>query len=72
MNVRVAAEVPDERGAFQPPVVPQAVAAEITDAGLAGLKGLTNLGSLNLENTQVTDAGVAELRKALPNCSIRY
>jgi len=34
------------------------------------LKGLTKLQGLNLGNTQVTDAGVAELQKALPNCEI--
>ena len=34
------------------------------------LKGLTNQGSLNLENTQVTAAGVAELKQALPSCKI--
>jgi len=35
------------------------------------LKGLTNLQSLYLDGTnKVTDAGVADLRKALPNCEI--
>jgi len=34
------------------------------------LKGLTNLQTLNLRSTQVTDAGVAELQKVLPNCKI--
>jgi hypothetical protein len=28
------------------------------------------LQELTLSNTKVTDAGVAELQKALPNCSI--
>jgi len=35
------------------------------------LAGLTALESLWLTGTQVTDAGVAELQKALPNCGIR-
>ena len=52
----------------------------ITDAGLAHLKGMTNLQALDLSRTrklktldlagQITDAGVADLRKALPNCKI--
>ena len=33
------------------------------------LKGLTNLQKLYLP-TKVTDAGIAELKKALPKCSI--
>jgi len=45
---------------------------KITDAGLVYLKGLTNLTFLTLSK-EVTDAGVAELQKALPNCVIsRY
>ena len=43
---------------------------QITDAGLVHLKGLTGLQTLNLAGTKVTDAGVAELKKALPNCEI--
>ena len=42
----------------------------ITDAGLVHLKGLTNLLTLILTDTQVTYAGVADLKKALPNCNI--
>jgi len=34
------------------------------------LKGLTGLLTLGLRNTKVTDAGVAELKKALPKCQI--
>jgi uncharacterized protein (DUF433 family) len=33
----------------------------LTDAGLANLKGLTNLSKLSLVRTQVTDAGVKVL-----------
>jgi len=36
------------------------------------IPGLTNLERLELYDTQVTEAGVAELRKALPNCSIKF
>ena len=43
---------------------------QITDAWLVHLAGLTNLEELWLYGTQVTDEGLAELRKALPNCSI--
>ena len=42
----------------------------ITDAGLAHLCGLTNLKQLSVVGTQVTDAGVAELKKASPKCKI--
>ena len=44
--------------------------SDITDAGLVHLKGLTKLQKLFLSSTKVTDAGVAELQKALPNCKI--
>jgi len=33
---------------------------------------MTHLEWLGLANTQVTDAGVAELQKALPNCRIEH
>jgi hypothetical protein len=39
-------------------------------SGLAHLKGLTKLSSLELANTQVTDAGVKQLQQALPNLKI--
>jgi hypothetical protein len=41
-----------------------------TDALLAHLKGLKKLKTLNLRGTQVTEAGVADLRKALPGTQI--
>ena len=41
-----------------------------TDAGLVHLTGLNHLVVLNLEETQVTDAGVAQLEKALPTYDI--
>ena len=46
--------------------------SQITDVGLKELAKMKNLGSLELDKTQVTDAGVAELQKALPNCDIEY
>ena len=42
----------------------------VTDVELEHLKGLTQLRKLDLCGTQVTDAGVAKLQKALPNCKI--
>ncbi|MFH1918384.1 MAG: AAA family ATPase [Planctomycetota bacterium] len=45
---------------------------EVTDAHLVHLKGLTSLRELYFNNTQVTDAGVNELKKALPNCRIHH
>jgi len=44
----------------------------VTDAGLVHLKGLTQLRTLNLSLTQITDAGVAELKKSLPKCEISH
>jgi Leucine-rich repeat (LRR) protein len=45
---------------------------KITDSGLVHLKGLTSLVRLQLgtKNPKVTDAGVADLQKSLPNCKI--
>jgi len=44
---------------------------EFTDAGLVHLKGMTQLQKLDLSGWWITDAGVADLQKALPNCKIR-
>ncbi|MFP6613293.1 MAG: hypothetical protein VB835_13365, partial [Pirellulales bacterium] len=44
----------------------------ITDAGLANLKGLSSLEVLYLYGTQVTDAGVEKLKQALPKCMILH
>jgi len=33
---------------------------------------LKNLRELNLKGTKVTEAGVAQLQKALPNCTIDH
>jgi len=45
---------------------------QVTDNGLVHLKGLTNLVLLEIGGTQVTPEGRAMLRKALPNCVIRW
>jgi hypothetical protein len=42
----------------------------ITDAGLADLRGLRELGYLELFDTRVTDAGARELRTAQPKLKI--
>src|SRR5438552_2461631 len=44
--------------------------AKVTDAGLKELKDLKKLTLLWLRDTKVTDAGVADLQKALPACKI--
>ena len=43
---------------------------EITDKGLKEVAKLKLVNFLNLRNTKTTEAGVAELQKALPNCRI--
>ncbi len=45
-------------------------ADRITDCGLVHLKGLANLLGMYLYRTKVTDAGIAKLKQALPNCGI--
>ncbi|GDY08569.1 hypothetical protein LBMAG52_20550 [Planctomycetia bacterium] len=42
----------------------------MTDVGLKKLAGLKNINDLELANTQVTDAGVMELKLAVPKCQI--
>jgi len=43
----------------------------VTDASIPVLKVMTALKTLNLEKTQISDRGVRELQKALPNCKIK-
>ena len=43
---------------------------QVTDAGLVHLTGLTKLKDLRLVGTQVTDQGVSELQKTLPNVQV--
>jgi hypothetical protein len=45
-------------------------ATDVTDAGLEELAGLKGLTWLILGNTNVTQAGVRDLQKALPTCKI--
>ncbi|HEV3344591.1 MAG TPA: hypothetical protein VG125_29715 [Pirellulales bacterium] len=42
----------------------------IGDSDLAWVKPLSGLRELNLRYTEVTNAGVAGLRQAIPNCSV--
>ena len=42
----------------------------MTDAGLASLKVLTDLESLDVGGTFVTDNGVADFQKALPKVKV--
>jgi Leucine Rich repeat len=44
----------------------------VTDVGLRHLSGLIGLKELNISNTKVTKAGVSQLQKALPNCTITH
>jgi hypothetical protein len=43
----------------------------VTDVVLKELAGLKQLQLLFLRGTQVTDAGLKELKQALPKCDIR-
>jgi hypothetical protein len=45
---------------------------QVTDAGLEHLKGLTQLQTLWLGSTHVTDEGVRQLSRVLPNCRIAH
>jgi Leucine-rich repeat (LRR) protein len=45
-------------------------ANNLTDASLQHFRGLKNLEQLYVHNTQITAAGIAELKQALPNCKI--
>ena len=45
---------------------------KITDEGLIHLYGLKNLESLSLNTMHVTQAGIDNLQKALPNCKIEW
>jgi hypothetical protein len=42
----------------------------ISDASLPELSRLTNLHSINLQETMLTEAGIKRLKQALPQCSI--
>jgi hypothetical protein len=59
-----------ERRAGKPVVEVNLNDTDLTDAGLAHLKGLTRLQILDLAYTRMTNAGVAKLNKALPHLRI--
>ena len=42
----------------------------MTDTGLPYVAEMLKLRRLDLRSTSVTDAGVSEIQKALPNCEI--
>lgn len=42
----------------------------LTDAGLKELAALTNLTTLDLADTRVTEAGVKGFKQAVPKCKI--
>jgi hypothetical protein len=44
--------------------------APVTNAGLSQLKGKLRLRRLDLYDTDVTESGITELQRALPNCEI--
>jgi hypothetical protein len=44
----------------------------IDDASIPYLARLTQLANLNLTGTAITDAGLAQLRRSLPNCNIDH
>ena len=50
--------------------VPALELGDATDADLAHLKGLTGLQQLGLGGTKVTDAGIEQLKAALPNVQV--
>ena len=60
----------DERSPERPILKVELNRTQVTDAGLEHLKGLTSLQTLKLGGSQVTDADVNELKKALPKCDI--
>jgi hypothetical protein len=43
---------------------------QVNDAGLLRHKGMTGLQTLNFNLSETTEASVADLKKALPNCKI--
>ena len=44
--------------------------SSVSDTGLLRLREFTNLQDLSLNDTQVTDAGVAAIQQTLSNCEI--
>ncbi len=48
------------------------VNAAVTDASLEHIKKFSNLKRVHLAKTQATEAGVASLKLALPNCNVEF
>ena len=46
------------------------VGTQVTNAAVPHLKQFTRLRFLDVSGTEITDDGIAELQKALPNCRI--
>ena len=46
--------------------------SKITDVGLSKLATLDKMRWIGLARSEVTDAGVKKLRKALPDCNVLY
>jgi hypothetical protein len=44
----------------------------VTDEGLGYLKGLKHLRHVDVRKTKITEAGIAELRKALPDATVLH
>jgi hypothetical protein len=51
--------------------VPDLNLSKVNDEGLKDLAQLEGLELLNVAATEVTDAGLAEIRKALPKCRVQ-
>ena len=61
---------PEDRGDAQGIEVLNIPKTQVTDDGLKSLTGLKALQQLILSGTSVTDAGVAVVKKAMPDCDI--
>jgi hypothetical protein len=61
---------PAGRNFFATVVVVHFSSPSVTDADLEHLKGFTQLKTLSLNGTKVTDAGEKRLQRALPKCGI--
>ena len=44
----------------------------VTDDSIDHLSRLTSLKELKVDRTQMSPAGIAELRKRLPGCDVKY
>jgi hypothetical protein len=60
----------DDKAPGKPVISVSLSGTQVADAGLKELKEFRGLDSLDLKDTNVTDAGVADLQQALPNLRI--